>query len=129
MNPWSACKRVVALVLLLTAVARQGSAADMKGPCAADAQRFCQGVAHDRPHMLQCLSAHSGELSAPCKLSLQAAAGDRAARRKACQPDIQKFCKDAGPGRGHFLKCLKAHEAELSPPCQSAIAGRQRGTP
>ncbi len=123
MKSWNLAVRLAALLLLLTARARPGAAADIKGPCAADAQRFCPGVRHDRRHVLQCLQAHSAELSAPCKVSVQAAAGDRAARRQACQPDIQKFCKDTGHERGHFVKCLKAHERELAPACKSVIAG------
>ncbi len=36
-----------------------------------------------------------------------------------CHDDIQKFCKDVKPGGGAIARCLKAHEAELSPACKA----------
>ncbi len=38
--------------------------------------------------------------------------------RKACEPDVQKFCKEISPGGGRIIKCLKEHAAELSTECK-----------
>ena len=38
--------------------------------------------------------------------------------RKACEPDVQKFCKDIVPGGGRIIKCLKEHAADLSADCK-----------
>lgn len=35
-----------------------------------------------------------------------------------CQADAKKFCADVKPGGGRLMKCLKEHEAELSPACR-----------
>lgn len=36
---------------------------------------------------------------------------------EACQADAQKFCPGIAPGNGAIHRCLKRHEAELSPAC------------
>lgn len=38
-----------------------------------------------------------------------------------CADDIEKYCKDVKPGGGGILKCLKAHEKELSASCCAKI--------
>jgi hypothetical protein len=42
-------------------------------------------------------------------------------RKGVCRADIEKFCKDVQPGHGRMAKCLKQHEAELSPACMEHI--------
>ncbi len=45
---------------------------------------------------------------------------DKKARAlSACKADLEKFCKDVKPGGGRLIKCLKAHEAELSEGCKA----------
>jgi hypothetical protein len=43
------------------------------------------------------------------------------AQGNACVEDVQKFCKDVPRGRGNVMKCLQAHQAELSAACQEQI--------
>ena len=38
-----------------------------------------------------------------------------------CREDAKKFCGNEKPGGGRIAKCMKEHESELSPACQSAI--------
>ena len=44
-----------------------------------------------------------------------------------CAEDAKKFCGNERPGGGRIAKCMKSHESELTPSCQSAIkAAEQR---
>jgi len=38
-----------------------------------------------------------------------------------CAADAKKFCGDVKPGGGRVAKCMKGHEAELSPACQAEM--------
>ena len=38
-----------------------------------------------------------------------------------CAADAKKFCGDAKPGGGRIAKCMKSHEAELTPACQAEM--------
>jgi Cysteine rich repeat len=39
-----------------------------------------------------------------------------------CAEDAKKFCAGMQPGGGRIAKCMKEHETELSPACQSRMA-------
>ena len=44
-----------------------------------------------------------------------------------CAADAKKFCGGVQPGQGRIVKCMKSHEAELSPACQSDMkAAKER---
>src|SRR5579863_825559 len=47
--------------------------------------------------------------------------GDVAKVHVACAADADRFCKAAKAGHGHVRECLKAHEADLSDGCKSAL--------
>jgi len=38
-----------------------------------------------------------------------------------CAADAKKFCGDVKPGGGRIARCMKGHEAELSPACQAEM--------
>lgn len=38
-----------------------------------------------------------------------------------CAADAKKFCGEVKPGGGRIAKCMKSHEAELSPACQAEM--------
>lgn len=45
----------------------------------------------------------------------------------ACKEDIQKYCKDVPRGEGRIIRCMKQHEAALSPECKAQIEkGKER---
>jgi len=43
-------------------------------------------------------------------------------RTGACKADFDKFCKGVKPGQGRIVRCMQAHENELSPACRDQIA-------
>src|SRR2546427_2721432 len=53
-----------------------------------------------------------------------AGAGAQQRREGPCAADVKKFCGDVKPGRGAIAKCMKAHEAELSPACRESSKAR-----
>jgi Cysteine rich repeat len=46
-------------------------------------------------------------------------------RTGACRADYEKFCKDVKAGQGRIVRCMKAHENELSPACRDQIAAEK----
>jgi len=58
------------------------------------------------------------------------ASGAAAQARKGdgpCAADAKKLCAGVEPGHGRIVKCLKDHEAEVSPACQSDMkAAKER---
>jgi len=53
-----------------------------------------------------------------------AEAGAQQRREGPCAADVKKFCGDVQPGQGAIAKCMKTHEAELSPACQEGMKAR-----
>jgi hypothetical protein len=51
-----------------------------------------------------------------------ALAQDKPTLRQACAADVQKLCSGVEPGGGRILRCMRQHQSELSPDCQSAMA-------
>ncbi len=51
-------------------------------------------------------------------------AGAQQRREGPCAADVKKFCGDVKPGQGAIAKCMKAHEAELSPACRESSKAR-----
>ena len=43
-----------------------------------------------------------------------------------CREDAKKFCGNVQPGGGRIARCMKEHEAQLSPACQSAMKEAQQ---
>jgi len=53
-----------------------------------------------------------------------AQAGAQQRREGPCAADAKKFCGDVQPGQGGIAKCMKAHDAELSPACRERMKAR-----
>jgi hypothetical protein len=59
-----------------------------------------------------------------CALTL---AMHSARAEEACRADAERLCKGVRPGGGRILRCLKSHEAELSPACRTQLgAAREK---
>ena len=51
-------------------------------------------------------------------------AGAQRRREGPCAADARKFCGDVRPGQGAIAKCMRAHQADLSPACQDEVKAR-----
>jgi len=72
--------------------------------------------------------AYEESLSASCKRGILDRAIDFRRRASAiqyslmsCEADADKYCLDVQPGDGAILNCIKAHEAEVTPVCVTAL--------
>lgn len=114
-------------------IAIDASAAD-KNPCSGDIARFCPGILPGPAGMaalMECLEKHEKELSDACRDFEEGMGGPRIEKieairekqefRQKCSGDMFRFCKDTSPTKGRMMKCLKAHESELSAPCSQSI--------
>ena len=105
-----------------------------QSPCTDDIAKYCKDASKSRRATIKCLEQHESQLSDACK-AYEAKMGTARAEsrevamqqmrfRQACKDDMTKLCKDAGPGGP--LTCLKAHEKELSAPCDESIKAMQK---
>lgn len=105
-----------------------------KNPCSGDIARFCPGIEPGPAGMMalmECLEKHEKELSPACRKFEEGMGGPRIEKietvnekrafRQNCMGDMVKFCKDTTPTRGGMMKCLKAHESELTAPCAQSM--------
>jgi len=103
-----------------------GARGKFRAACGGDVQRFCVDVQPGEGRLVQCLSTHTGELSAECGNMIAAGRGG-AKLRAACDQDLQRFCVGVQPGGGRLVQCLSSHTSELSAACGNVIAARQAG--
>ena len=99
------------------------------GDCRKDVAKLCKGTAIGSGRVLDCLKSHETEVSTACKANIVAREqkhehikAEWKAAHQACKADAQSVCKDVKAGDGRIHKCLKEHEAQLSPGCKSEIA-------
>ncbi len=125
---------VGAAMALLSSVDR--AAAGVPAPCAAEAEKLCQGVPAGAGRVLACLQAHVSKLSPECQQALETAKRPvdkrRFARQRgsqqwasACTGDIQKLCKEIPAGAGRIAECLAQHQSALSDSCKAAFPPRK----
>jgi hypothetical protein len=89
--------------------------------CADDIEKYCKGVKPGGERLLNCLKSHEKELSASCREKIGELQGIIKACEQSCSADIAQFCKEVQPGGGRIVKCLKAHDKELSPSCSAQL--------
>jgi hypothetical protein len=107
-----------------------------RNACSEDIAKFCKNIEPGMTALMDCLEKHENELSSACKDYEATMLGTRVERREkvrekvkfrqACMNDMAKFCKDADPAQDGLLKCLKAHENELSASCNDSIKAMQK---
>ncbi len=101
--------------------AAQDTFAQQRRPCSEDVAKFCKDVQPGGGAMAKCLKDHESELSQVCKEHISQMEQRVEDFKEACQSDAAKFCKDVKAGGGRILRCLKEHEAELSPACKAKM--------
>ncbi len=127
---------VVALGAALVVGQRGVALGQLAAECGGDVQRFCRQVPMGGGRVLRCLQDHKDQLSAPCKRALggdttsapppakpapSAGASDASS---ACRGDVVKYCRSSVGDKPAIAACLKAHAAQLSDGCKTAmIAG------
>ena len=85
--------------------------------------KFCAAGQQGADPLVECVKAHFGNFSQPCKAALVKIASVR----EACGVDIQKHCPTVKPGAGRILLCVKQRFAALSEPCKEAIGHAAEG--
>jgi hypothetical protein len=101
------------------AVAQQKPPAGQDRACAEDAKKFCSDVRPGGGRVVRCLGKHDAELAPACRQQLAAGKARLEEFAKACKADSEKYCKSVQAGSGRVLRCLKGHEADLSPECKA----------
>lgn len=109
---------IVAALFLLVPLMAQAEEMHGTGACKADFEKFCKDVKPGQGRIVRCMQAHENELSPACKDQIAADKEKAQEFRNACQPDVDRFCKDVRPGNGRIIRCLKLNEAQLSAPCK-----------
>lgn len=87
-------------------------------PCQADVDTFCKDVERGSGKLNVCMKEHENDLSQSCKDKRAEKKAKIEAAKKACEPDVAKFCKDVKSGEGAVKQCLQSHETELSQVCR-----------
>ena len=96
------------------------------GPCSGDVAKFCKDVQPGEGRIIKCLKEHEKELSPTCKQHVADMEKRLKETAQACQDDVMKFCKDVKSGEGRILRCLRAHQNELSPQCKERVTPQPR---
>jgi hypothetical protein len=101
------------------------SAEQAEKSCADDAAKLCNGVEKGEGRVAKCLKEHKDELSPGCKKNIHEMKEKTKEMKEACKDDAKKLCKDAKPGGGRIMQCLKQHESDLSPECKEEMGHRR----
>jgi hypothetical protein len=124
----SSCGVATVLFVFLLSVNALAQGNGGGGPCTQDIQKLCPGVEPGGGRIMKCLQEHVVEVSEACKERLHEGKEKVRDKMQSCKDDAQKFCKGIQPGGGRIIECLKSHQNELSPACQTTInSGSQHG--
>jgi len=127
-NPFA----LLAGALLLAAASSasvQALAEQVLEGCASELETHCAAVTPGEGRLLACLYANGDKLSGPCELALYDTAFrlERAISTltyvaNQCRAEIGSLCAGTQAGGGRIAQCLHDHAAELSGPCDRALA-------
>ncbi len=112
---------LLSLALALVAPAAGGDEPVANRPCLEDAKRLCPGVEPGSPAIGACLRDHKDSLSDACRASMEKARSRLRGVMESCGDDLKEHCSGVERGGGGVLRCLRAHESELTPACRGAI--------
>jgi hypothetical protein len=98
----------------------------IKAACWPDAGKFCQGIRPGEGRIAACLKSHESELAPVCQKLVDRVGTVVREVHEACKGDVEKLCQGIRPGGGRILACLKSHEAELSGPCKTVFARKEK---
>jgi hypothetical protein len=99
---------------------------EQQRPCHDDIQRLCKDL--KGAELGACLHQHADDLSPACKARI-ADVKELVRKRgeelkKACNTELQKFCKSVKQGPFRMMQCLREHEADLSSGCKAEVDKR-----
>jgi hypothetical protein len=107
----------------------ESSAAMLGESCGKDIDANCFGVNFDAPRLKECLSRNQDSVSQQCRSdyikafdAIQKRVAARAAVRKICDRDKQKFCAAAQNDLGEVLGCLSKVPRGVTYGCKQAIS-------
>jgi hypothetical protein len=127
----------IALLLLVAAASPafaetvnfESSAAIVGEACGKDIDANCFGVNFDAPRLRECLSRNQDSISQQCRAdyikafdAIQKRVAARAAVRKTCDRDKQKFCASAQNDLAELLGCLSKVPRGVTWGCKQAIS-------
>jgi hypothetical protein len=111
------------------ATAQQPLAEQVIEGCASELETYCAAVTPGEGRLLACLYAHGDKLSGQCDFALYDAAVrlERAISAltyvaSECRTDIESLCAGVQMGEGRIAQCLNERTADLSEPCDRALA-------
>jgi Golgi apparatus protein 1 len=90
-------------------------------PCAADADRLCQGVKPGEGRLMRCLEKHEKDLSQACREKRDSFRERVEQFSAACRDDVEKFCDGVVGGHGNVARCLRRNEPNLSASCRAEV--------
>jgi hypothetical protein len=91
-------------------------------PCQEEIQKFCKDVKPGGGRVNQCLRKHEAEISTECREARLEMKEKVRGTLEACEEDRRKFCSGVAGGKARIARCMKEHEAELSPECRARSA-------
>jgi hypothetical protein len=107
----------------------ESSAAILGESCGKDIDANCFGVNFDAPRLRECLSRNQDSVSQQCRAdyikafdAIQKRVAARAAVRKICERDKQKFCASAQNDLAELLGCLSKVARGVTWGCKQAIS-------
>jgi hypothetical protein len=96
--------------------------------CEKDISQHCSGLGQNTTKVFMCLMAYEEELTPACREGVLEAAmsikvGSEAIdySLRACETDVDRYCRDVMPGEGRVVGCIKANESKVSKACIAAL--------
>lgn len=96
--------------------------------CEKDISQHCSGLGQNATKVFMCLMAYEEQLTPACRKGVLEAAlsikvGSEAIdySLRACETDVDGYCRDVMPGEGRVVGCIKANESKVSKACIAAL--------